>query len=235
MDNIVFGPVHGAQRILTVFDDHILLEQVQNFRSFLTNDFLNGDKELFFCDMVTCQFRPGSSLILGYLQFEIYGVSNRGNYGSENSFTFEYTLNSEMEKIYEFIKTKVRNSKNKEASPTQSLYDYESPLDELIKMKNLLEQNVITKEEFDAYKQKIIGNKQEKKDETFSKPEIEEKTAVFVKEYCGMDSNNSTIIVPANSVGKVKRLYIGSCDIVMVDNKGRKRELPYVPRSYLKL
>ena len=100
MSAVIFGPIEGAQRILTVYDDHISLEQVQNFRSFLTHDFFNGDKELYYSDMISCQFKEGSSLILGYLQFEVPGMAtNRNNFGSENSFTFEHYLNEYMYKV----------------------------------------------------------------------------------------------------------------------------------------
>lgn len=157
MNNKVFGPIHGAQRVLTVYDDHIELEQVQNFRSFMTNSFFNGDKEIYYTDMISCQYKEGSSLILGYLQFETPGQYNRNNFGSENSFTFESVLNEQIFNIYQYIKKRIREVKNGYSQTPNVVQSNESVLDELIKMKKLLDENIITQEEFDQFKSKCLN------------------------------------------------------------------------------
>ncbi len=162
MDNIIYGPIHGAQRILTVFDDHIRLEQVQNFRSFLTNDFFNGDKDIYYFDMISCQFKEGSSIILGYLQFEVYGAYHGNNFGSENSFTFEYELNRKMFDVYQYVKNRIREIKtggnikqNNDNSKDTSNNDI---FDELLKLKRLKDENIITNEEYEKLKSNILKN-----------------------------------------------------------------------------
>lgn len=161
MDNVIFGPIDGAQRILTVFDDHILLEQVQNFRSFLTNDFFNGDKELYYCDMISCQFKEGTSMILGYLQFEVPGVTNRDNFRGENSFTFYNKSNELMRQVYEYVRDQIRACKTQRNNPAPSPAPANeatssSPYDELLKLKQLLDAGVLTEEEFQEAKRKIL-------------------------------------------------------------------------------
>lgn len=160
MNTIVYGPFYGAQRILTIYDDHILLEQVQNFRSFLTNDFFNGDKEIYYSDMVACQYKEGSSLILGYLQFEVYGSNNRNNFGSENSFTFEQNLNNKMYSVYQYVRERIKEIKTGGLIKTTVTVKEEpksDTYDELLKLKQLKDQNVITEEEYEMLKKEILS------------------------------------------------------------------------------
>lgn len=160
MNTIVYGPFYGAQRILTIYDDHILLEQVQNFRSFLTNDFFNGDKEIYYSDMVACQYKEGSSLILGYLQFEVYGSNNRNNFGSENSFTFEQNLNNKMYSVYQYVRERIKEIKTGGLIKTTVTVKEEpksDTYDELLKLKQSKDQNVITEEEYEMLKKEILS------------------------------------------------------------------------------
>lgn len=158
MSSKVFDPIYGAQRVLTVYDDHIELEQIQNFRSFLTNDFFNGDKDIFYCDMISCQFKESTSLILGYLQFETPGQYNRNNFGSENSFTFYEKDNEQVYKIYQYVRTRIREVKSGVQYKTikEEPVETNSDLDELLKMKKLLDENIITQEEFDKFKKQVL-------------------------------------------------------------------------------
>jgi len=164
-NNVVYGPIEGAQRILTVYEDHILLQQVKNMRSFMTHDFFNGDKEIYFSDMISCQYKVASSMILGYLQFETPGVTNRDNFGSENSFTFYNKDNALMEKVASYVKGKIREAKApKQPQIVQVAPNSSSYLDELMKLKDLKDAGVISEEEFAKMKAEIMAKKDSSKE-----------------------------------------------------------------------
>ena len=61
--------------------------------------------------------------------------------------------NETAEKAVEFIKGKIRESRN----PTQTVINANSPADELKKFKDLLDNGVISQEEFDQKKKQLLG------------------------------------------------------------------------------
>ncbi|MBQ4268398.1 MAG: SHOCT domain-containing protein [Clostridia bacterium] len=148
--------LQGEVKILKVYEDCVKLQALKNARSFFTNNFLGGEKEIFYENIIGVQFKPASKFILGYIQFETANSSSRDNFNSENSFTFDgrKVSNEQAGEIAEFVKGKVREARSpKNTVITQQV----SPADELKKYKELLDCGVITQEEFDAKKKQLLG------------------------------------------------------------------------------
>lgn len=153
MAKLIFGDLKGAQKVLNVFDDHLTLKQMKNIRAFLSNSWLQGEKEIYFSDITSVQYKPSSSLLLGYIQFEVPGLSG-SNFGSENSWTFDSEMEEEANKVYQYVRNRVREIKNPSASVAQQQL---SPADEIRRYKELLDAEIITKEEFEAKKKQLLG------------------------------------------------------------------------------
>lgn len=155
MSELIYSQLKGAQKVLNVYDDHIQLTQIQNFRTLLTQDWFQGEKEIFFYDITSVQFKSANQFILGFIQFEVPGVHSRNNFGSENSWTFEASQNDIAKEVCEYIRTRVREIKQ----PTNNSVNKTpfSPAGEVLKLKELLDLGIISQEEFNTKKKQLLG------------------------------------------------------------------------------
>ncbi len=149
---------------LLVYDNKCVMNTKATLRSVIAGNFTDGEKTIYFTDLTGIQFKRGSAVLLGYLQFETASTqANRrrgnwgANYGSENSFTFEATLNELMEEVSNYVKTRLDEYKEGKANAQVAPAQAPSSADELIKYKQLLDAGAITQEEFDAKKKSLLG------------------------------------------------------------------------------
>ncbi|KAA9370783.1 hypothetical protein FOF68_07500 [Lactobacillus jensenii] len=76
-------------------------------------------------------------------------------YGSSTAVPFRNGKNEEMAKLKDFIQEKIEEAhKPQQSQPVQNQVD---PADELVKLKKLLDENIITQDEFDAKKKQLLG------------------------------------------------------------------------------
>ena len=146
----------GVAKILKIYEDHCVLVSQKNFMSFMTQNLLNGDKEFYYSNLTSVQFKQASKLINGYIQFEYPGSHSSANdFNSENSFAFRQAKvdNETAVKAVEFIKSKIREAKNPVSAGATAI----SAADELKKFKDLLDSGIITQEEFDIKKKELLG------------------------------------------------------------------------------
>lgn len=146
----------GVQDLLEIFEDKLAITP-KGVLGFL-NKGLKGRKEIPFASIVAVQFREAGTVLSGYLQFTIPGgIENRGGLfaatGDENTFMFAHKKNNGLAiEIKEYIDSAVRESRTPQAiAPTASLSD------ELQKLAKLKEQGILSEEEFQAAKKKLIG------------------------------------------------------------------------------
>lgn len=104
-------------RHIDIYDRKCVISTRAGVGSFLTGNATDGEKTIFYTDVVGIQFKKSGSLI-GYLQFETGSVqmNNQGsNMFSENTFTFEHgkngITNEMMEGIYRYISDVIENIK----------------------------------------------------------------------------------------------------------------------------
>ena len=75
----------------------------------------------------------------------------------KDSFIYKAAYNSAQEILSMFAIMCNKNNADDEPSTPNNEYEPISSADEILKYKNLLDQGIITQEEFDAKKQKIMG------------------------------------------------------------------------------
>ena len=157
-DKLIYSNLDGAQRILNVYEDRVVLIQKKNVRAFLTQDLFKGTKEIYYSDMTSVQSKRASKFILGYLQFEVAGLSGN-NFASENSWTYEYYNQDKADAALAYIKGRLSEIKKQKHGGGQStqIIQQASAADEIKKFKELLDQGIITEEEFNQKKKELLG------------------------------------------------------------------------------
>ena len=153
-EGLIYAELMGAQRVLNVYQDRVELIQLQNFRSVLTRDFFKGTKEIPFTSMSAIQFKEASNMVLGFIQFEVPGTHTSSNFGSENSWTFDKSMNSKAREVADYCRKMIRQAN----APQQNIINQSnsSIADEIKKFKELLECGAITQDEFDAKKKELL-------------------------------------------------------------------------------
>lgn len=96
-------------RSIQIYDRKCVISTKVGVGSILTGNVTDGEKTIFYKDVVGVQFKKSGGLI-GYLQFETGSVqmnNQNSNMFSENTFTFENNkngvTNEQMEKIYHYV------------------------------------------------------------------------------------------------------------------------------------
>ena len=131
-----------------------------NVRAILTHNVFGGEKKVFYQNMLSVQFKPSSSFVLGYIQFETANTFSKNNFNSENSVTFSHHVvsNEYAKSVVDFVEKKIIESKT--PNIIQSPVSTVSNADEIVKYKKLLDDGIITQEEFDQKKKELLsGNK----------------------------------------------------------------------------
>lgn len=144
-------------RKMAVYEDRAVLTVEVGVGSFLTGNVSDGEKTIYYRDCIGVQFKK-SGMQIGYVQLETAsGLMNKSqsNFFNENTFTFDLSVqsNEKMEEVAEYIKDRVAECKN---APTQAAAPI-SAMDELKKLKELLDLGIVTQEEFDAKKKQLLG------------------------------------------------------------------------------
>ena len=104
------------------------------------------------------QHRAPTGLSAGFVQFAYPGSRElrggiAGALDDENSILYDTPRAADMKKIIDYIEERRRSIKAKNNVSVSSV----SSADELGKYKTLLDQGVITQEEFDAKKKQLLG------------------------------------------------------------------------------
>lgn len=157
MDDMPIMTVPGCARsTLVVYKDHCVITEVKGLAALLTGTLYRGDKEFYYQDITSIQFRLPSSFASGFMQIEYPGShSAYDNRTSENSFSFVASQASEAEKAYKYIQKAV--SEIKAAKNSGNAAPQISAADEILKYKKLLDAGIITSSEFEAKKKQLLG------------------------------------------------------------------------------
>lgn len=146
----------GVQDLLEVFEDKVTITP-KGVLGFL-NKGIKGTKEIPFHSIVAVQFKEAGAVFSGYIQFTIPGgnESKGGIFNAtkdENTFMFAEKKNNDLAiEIKTYIDSAVRKSKTQQTNlPTTNLSD------ELQKLAGLKEQGILSDEEFQAAKKRLIG------------------------------------------------------------------------------
>jgi len=146
----------GVQDLLEVFEDKVTITPT-GVLGFL-NKGLKGAKEIPFASIIAVQFKEAGALFSGYIQFTIPGgnESKGGLFAAaqdENTFVFAETHNNPaVREIKEYIDTAIKRSRI-----TQYSTNTTSLSGELQKLAQLKSQGILSEEEFQLAKLKLIG------------------------------------------------------------------------------
>lgn len=117
---------------------------------------LKGDKTIPVGQIIAVQFKDANMLTNGFIQFSTAaGESGGGIFSAtedENTVMFNNGQKAEFAELRDAVQKAVleKNSGGAQSAP-------ESPLDALKKLKDLLDAGVITQDEFDAKKERLMG------------------------------------------------------------------------------
>lgn len=155
---LIGGSTGFKGKYLTVYDNRAVIT------TWGTGKSSDGEKTIYYRDVIGVQFKESDLLSIGYLQLETASSHEfRDNRFSENSFAFRKKQNKLMEEVSDYIKRRVdeiRSGTDKSGTAPQSAASQAnapSQADELKKFKELLDAGAISQEEFDAKKKQILG------------------------------------------------------------------------------
>lgn len=104
-------------RVMDLYDNKCVIKTDVTAGSLLANNAKDGEKTIFFIDIIGIQFKESGAAI-GFLQLETATMQMNNLYSnlySENSFTFEagknHVTNTLMSAVYEFICDRVEGFK----------------------------------------------------------------------------------------------------------------------------
>lgn len=149
----------GVNTAIAVFEDKVEITP-KGVLGFLGRG-LKGTKTLPFHSISAIQFKEAGAITSGYLQFTLAGGNeSRGGLfaaaNDENTFMFarDATSNDEARKIKAYIEQRVQETR----APKQTAAPAASNIaDELKKLADLKAQGILTDEEFQTAKQRLIG------------------------------------------------------------------------------
>ena len=148
--------MRGVQDLLEVFPDHVAITP-KGVMGFL-NKGMKGKKEIPFASIIAVQFKEAGAVFSGYLQFTIPG-GNESKGGlmaatkDENTFMFaKKENNAPAAQIKKYIDAAIRASRAPQAATRAA-----SLPEELQALAQLKAQGVLSEQEFEAAKRKLIG------------------------------------------------------------------------------
>lgn len=150
MEKIVFK-LEGNVADLEVYEDRLVCIGKQTYQAAVMGRAYTGTKEFYYSDLTSVKYVAPTMFMNGFLAVEFPGSEN-----VETTFWFDRKkkhIVAEFEKAYEYIKKRIGFYKTqKNAVVVQA-----SSADEIKKYKELLDQGIITQEEFDAKKKQLLG------------------------------------------------------------------------------
>jgi hypothetical protein len=149
--------VKGMNGQIEIDDNWLTIKRKGGFA--LVTQGLKGDKRISIATISSVQFKSATSLTNGYIQFATSSGENAGGILSagtdENSVIFQKKHQTEFEKLRDLIESKVVARANNSGAVTNIV---QSDLaDQILKLSALVDQGILTQDEFQAQKQKLLG------------------------------------------------------------------------------
>jgi len=148
--------MEGVQDLLEVFEDKVTITPKGILG--LLNKGLKGTKTIPYASITAIQFKEAGAIVSGYIQLTIPGGNeSRGGVFSaakdENTFMFaKRTNNGLATQIKEYIESKARDLRT-----PQAIQSTANLSDELQKLAQLKQHGMLSEEEFQAAKKRVIG------------------------------------------------------------------------------
>lgn len=148
-------------RHIDIYTDKVVITTKVTIGSLLTHNATDGEKTIYYSDCIGVQFKQ-SKFAIGYLQLETAssnGNNKSSNFFAENSFTFDTTVisNDRMIEVADYVKSRLDAVKKGGTAAASTNNNNMSVADELLKLKQLLDMGVLSQEEFDEQKNKLLN------------------------------------------------------------------------------
>ena len=150
---------------LLVYDDRVVIQHKGVLNLFTQG--IKGDKTIYYIDITSVQFKKFSTSFgipsAGYIQFSLAGGFQSGGgvldaMSDENAVAIAEADNETAEEVYKYILGKIKEAKQPKASAQiLNVTSQASSADEILKFKSLLDNGVITADEFEAQKKRLLG------------------------------------------------------------------------------
>ncbi len=148
----------GANGTIALYQDRITIKR-RGIRGALGHGFFQGEKDILISSITAVQLKKAGPVLVGYIQFSVLGgvEAKKGlneATSDENTVTFDLGSN----KLAEAIKNKIYELKSRPVGYAEPVKEVIKPsgADELLKYKQLLDAGILTQEEFDEIKKKIL-------------------------------------------------------------------------------
>lgn len=145
---------------LEVYDNYVMLYfmPVGSLMANIIRGGNTGGKRIDISDITSIQFKEPSGASVGFIQISYPGSIDRkdgviGAVNDENTIIIDNNNLAKAKEVVKYIETKRENLKSSNPSFSQNI----SSADEIAKYKKLLDEGVITQEEFDAKKKQLLG------------------------------------------------------------------------------
>ena len=151
--------LNGILGNLYIFENKVIFDRTGTKSAKLLSG-LSGNKTIPMKSIQSVQFKEAGSIVNGFIQLGILGgVESTGGILSatedENTIFFLKSENEIAKQVKEFIENKIYNESPSQVIVTQNV----STADELIKLKELQDKGIISKEEFEEQKLKLLQSK----------------------------------------------------------------------------
>lgn len=118
-----------------------------------------GEKRIPVSNIISVQYKEASAMLNGYIQFATAAGESVGSLAAatqdENSVVFTKSQNSAFAQLREQVESAMSA---RHSAPTTVVTTTTSVAEQLEKMAGLLEKGILTQEEFDKEKSKLLGS-----------------------------------------------------------------------------
>jgi hypothetical protein len=147
--------LNGTDGQLELYEDKIIIKR-KGMLSKMTQGFFKGDKTIYLKQISGIQLKLSGNFVSGYIQFTIPG-GNENTKGIWSATKDENTVffTKKNNELAQKIKAKIEELQSSMNSGT--VIQQTSTADEIKKFKELLDEGVITEEEFNQKKKQLLG------------------------------------------------------------------------------
>jgi Short C-terminal domain/Domain of unknown function (DUF4429) len=145
----------GQNGQIELLDDRLVIRR-KGIGSFITHGFA-GEKSILYSSITAVQFKPAGVLVVGYIQFSIRGgLEGVGGVQDatydENTVVYGASRQREFDELRQLVEARIAQSRQQVAAPATA-----STADEIAKLAALRDRGVLTDEEFQQQKRKLLG------------------------------------------------------------------------------
>ncbi len=152
----LFYELKGINGPLELYEDKIIIRR-KGALAKMTQGFFKGDKTIYINQITGIQVKPGTLWTNGYIQITVPGgiESKKGLLDDATLDENTVAFTSKDNELVNQIKSKIEELMSQQRMG--HIINQSSPADEIRKYKELLDDGVITQEEFEQKKKQLLG------------------------------------------------------------------------------